>query len=246
VKVIKLGGSIITNKAKFGEFREENAKALSKVISDSGHEAIIIHGAGSFGHIKAMDYHLNVPGQIEGKTGKIAEVIGDVLTLNSLIVGTMIREGINAFSLPPHSIFPITDKDYELIDHLLRNRFVPVLYGDIIVSDGDYRIISGDEIALEIAKKFSPEEVIFVTDVDGLFTSDPKKDKNARLIGKVRAPEIDIGYGDVDATGSMRGKVERIKEILKYTNKVLIVNGNYPDRLGKALRNEDTTGTVIT
>lgn len=246
MKIIKLGGSVITDKKVFGKFRDDNMKKLAKVISENREKVILIHGAGSFGHLKALRYHLELPGNIEGKEKEISEVIGDVLSLNSKLVGILNDEGIRAISLPPHSIYPLSSSNFRIVRNLIDSGFVPVMYGDIILSKKEYRIISGDEIALDLAQEFSPETIIFVSDVDGLFTADPKIVPGAKLIRSIKSEEMNVKSLATDATGSMNGKMKMVKEMLKYSPKVLIVNGNYPERLGKYLMNKDTIGTVIT
>lgn len=246
MKIVKLGGSIITDKGKLGKYNETNAKKLADAIFDNKDQLILIHGAGSFGHIKAMKYGLNYPGQIKGKEEAISEVMGDVLSLDSMLVQTLNSKGISAISVPPHSIYPLSNSSFKILANIIERGFVPILYGDIVFSRDEYRIISGDEIVLDLSREFTPEIVVFVTDVDGLYTSDPKTSTKAKLIESADAYKINARAKSKDATGSMKGKVSRIREILNYTRKVMIVNGNHPERLGKVLADEDTLGTVIT
>ncbi|MEM4221902.1 MAG: hypothetical protein QW097_00515 [archaeon] len=56
MQIIKLGGSVITDKKTYLSFREPVVKNIAKVLKkawDSGENFILVHGAGSFGHIKA-------------------------------------------------------------------------------------------------------------------------------------------------------------------------------------------------
>ena len=57
--IIKLGGSVITDKSKESFFKKEIMNNLSKEIKKANKRCIIIHGAGSFGHILAKKYKLN-------------------------------------------------------------------------------------------------------------------------------------------------------------------------------------------
>ena len=57
--IIKLGGSVITDKSKESFFKREVMNNLSKEIKKANKKCIIIHGAGSFGHILAKKYKLN-------------------------------------------------------------------------------------------------------------------------------------------------------------------------------------------
>src|SRR5207244_2769002 len=54
--------------------------------------------------------------------------------------------------------------------------FTPVTFGDVVrdVRRG-FSICSGDLLMLELARAFRPDRAVFVADVDGLFTADPKR-----------------------------------------------------------------------
>jgi isopentenyl phosphate kinase len=57
--ILKLGGSIITDKTKECTFKQEIVNKLAKEIKKAKKEIIIVHGAGSYGHILAEKYQLN-------------------------------------------------------------------------------------------------------------------------------------------------------------------------------------------
>lgn len=246
MKIVKLGGSVITYKEKYKAVNFKHLRNLCKILAENDEKKILIHGAGSFGHIQAMKASLDKPGPIRGKESPISRVITDVSELNSLIADELNKYGVRAISIPPHAIYKGYRSDFGVVDLVLNNGFVPLLYGDIVLSKGRYRIISGDEIALDLSRKFAPDSVLFVTDVDGLYDSDPKANKKAKLIPSIFSKDISVVDTGKDATGSMAGKMERIKKMVLYTNRVVILNGKKPDRLLAALRGEGTRSTVIT
>jgi isopentenyl phosphate kinase len=57
--IIKIGGSVITNKAIQDSFKKDVLDNLAQQIKKSKKDIIIVHGAGSFGHILAKKYNLN-------------------------------------------------------------------------------------------------------------------------------------------------------------------------------------------
>ncbi len=245
MKIIKLGGSVITKKDSYRSANHDLIKKISKILGNYPEPLFLIHGAGSFGHIRAMEYNLSIPGKVRGKEFEITVVINDVLALNSIVSDSLASDGFRGISIPTHSIYSNNGPNFELLDEIIKNSFSPIMYGDIIIQNGNYRIISGDEIALDLAKRYKPEEIIFLTDVDGLYSSDPKEYSNAKFFRDIKISEIDIRDRGKDATGSMTGKIEKIKLMLPYTKRVVIINGLYPDRLKKVLNDEDTIGTVI-
>ena len=69
--IIKLGGGLITDKTRYKVVLRDRIDAVSEVISmiiDMGHSVIVIHGAGSFGHIEAKKWDIS-----EGLKSEIAE-----------------------------------------------------------------------------------------------------------------------------------------------------------------------------
>ena len=53
--LIKLGGSIITDKSKKYTYKKEIVDRLSSELKKANKEYILVHGAGSFGHILAKN-----------------------------------------------------------------------------------------------------------------------------------------------------------------------------------------------
>jgi isopentenyl phosphate kinase len=91
---------------------------------------------------------------------------------------------------------------------------VPSTGGDIVpdVSTG-FSIVSGDQLAAYIAISLHASKLVFATDVDGIFDSDPNQDRNARLMRVVRARNVQTIAGKVrpdvtDVTGGMEGKIQ--------------------------------------
>jgi isopentenyl phosphate kinase len=246
VKIIKFGGSVITRKEKYRKLNRDAIENLCSAISSIKEPTILIHGAGSFGHLLALKYGLDTPGPIEGKEKEVSRVMADVLSLDSILVDELNRHGIKAVAVPPHVVYTSSKPDFKSVERIVESGFVPVLYGDIIFTDGRYRILSGDDIALDLSIKYRPDSVIFLTDVDGLFTLDPKKFPDAKLIRKIKAEEIVVNGPKGDATGSMAGKMEKIKKMVLYTKKVLIVNGLNQKTLENWIRGRKFVGTVIT
>jgi len=61
--ILKIGGSVITEKGSVSRAREAEIDRISREIAvfrkDSDSQLILVHGAGSFGHPHAMKYRLS-------------------------------------------------------------------------------------------------------------------------------------------------------------------------------------------
>ena len=93
----------------------------------------------------------------------------------------------------------------------------PVLGGDIMVDTKmGYSVCSGDVIAAHLPSELNADRLIFATDVDGIYTKDPKKDKNAKLLREINLENMDklarlTGSAFTDVTSGMAGKIGVVK-----------------------------------
>jgi isopentenyl phosphate kinase len=253
--ILKLGGSVITDKSTKNSFKKNIADRLSAEIKKANKEIILIHGAGSYGHILARKYDLN-----QGYK-KNEQIIGFAFThacvqqLNTLVLNSLQEKNIAAVSIPPHATMKLNDHkpikmDYDIFQDCLNQRFTPVTFGDVILDNKlGFSICSGDLLMQILAKHFKPEKVIFVIDEDGLYSSNPKTDKNAEFIsaitlGKLEQLSTSLDKHD-DVTMGMKGKIDTIKNIASFGVDTVLLNGNKPDRLYKVLVGEKTKCTIV-
>jgi isopentenyl phosphate kinase len=254
--VVKLGGSVITNKEKLRSFRRKTCLRLCKELRPARHELILVHGAGSFGHILAEKAALS-DGVEKGDMGKlrlISHIHRDVLSLNAKVLFCMDKNRLHGFSIPPYSIGSFTSGEIhdfcpEKFERVMSNGYVPVTFGDIVPDrELTFSICSGDLLMLELARYFEPEKVIFVTDVDGIYDHDPKISSSARLMDVVSPENIDLisaGTRKKDVTGAMKMKLARMIEIAKHCENCMILNGNAEGRLEDAIEGRDVISTRV-
>jgi len=180
ILILKLGGSLLTDKSKPFSLREKVLNDTIQQIVDSKKKLILIHGGGSFGHPVAKDYNIsnginpNIQNQIFG-LAKTHDVMNQ---LNSKIIKTLLEKNFPAITIQPSSIFmtsakKISTRAFDVIETALDLGILPVLYGDIILdSNSSFSIISGDQIILEICKilkNFKIKKVIFTIEKEGIF-----------------------------------------------------------------------------
>jgi isopentenyl phosphate kinase len=253
--IIKLGGSVITDKSKECTFKEETMNNLSSNIKKADKENIIVHGAGSFGHILAKQYELNKGYKRYEQLKGFSLTHEKVQTLNSLVLKSLHKCDIAAVSISPHSIVKLDEHKLEKIDikvfeEYLQKQFTPVTFGDVVLDKKlGFSICSGDLIVEALAKYFKPEKVIFAIDEDGLYTSNPKIDKKAKLIEKTTFKKLEELSTTLDkhadVTGGMGGKIDTIKNISKLGITTVLLNGNKPERLYKVLVGKEAKSTIV-
>ena len=253
--ILKLGGSAITNKTKIKTFKNKLMDSLSESIKKSGKQMIIVHGAGSFGHILAKKYELNDGYKNYGQIKGFSETHEMVQSLNTLVLKSLIKYDIPVVSIPPHSIVKLDNHklvkiDFKLFEDYLERQFIPVTFGDVVLDKKlGFSICSGDLLVEALAKYFKPEKVIFAIDEDGLYTSNPKIDKKAKLIRKTTFKKLEelstILDKHADVTGGMSGKINTIKSISKFGIETVLLNGNKPERLYKVLVGKEAKTTIV-
>jgi isopentenyl phosphate kinase len=194
---------------------------------------IVIHGAGSFGHQSAKEYGLKgqmyAPQPVANRTGSgekeelhrrhimqgVAQTRLSVQTLNRHVVSTFVKHGMNAVSISPCFSVPSMQAhggDETTINFLstlvrstLQAGLVPVLHGDAcLYGESEAGILSGDTLMEMLGKADWVSRAVFLTDVDGVFTKDPRSDPNAQLL---RTIEVDADTAavvsvDLEVSGS--------------------------------------------
>ncbi|WP_461865729.1 isopentenyl phosphate kinase [Thermococcus sp.] len=254
--IIKLGGSVISDKKAPYSFNKDIVKGIAKEIAGfyPGEGFILVHG-GSFGHPNAKEYRIRegLTKDVERKRIGFSKTHQAMLKLNDLIINVFLEEGLPAYSVSPSSIFLIEKGDIvygelEILRKLLEKDFIPILFGDTAIAlDKGIDILSGDQIVSYLAKMLKPSKVIFLMDVDGIYDGKPAE---ASLIQNLSRAEIDsllerlhcVSKG-TDVTGGICNKLEEAKKIAEHSE-VWFVNGNVQGRLSGAIRG-DGFGTRI-
>jgi isopentenyl phosphate kinase len=135
---------------------------------------------------------------------------------------------------------------------MIKLGLIPCIGGDLVqdVSLGA-SVVSGDQIAVNLALAFNAHTIIFATDVDGLFTANPKLNHRARLISTLDIVKLQEWAGKAgpanapDASGGMRGKLNEILPAVRAGIKIVIINLNKPQRLQGAMAGKHVEGTTI-
>jgi isopentenyl phosphate kinase len=251
--IIKLGGSVITDKSQYRKFNRERVSKLCREIKASGLDVLVVHGAGSFGHVLAKQYGLQNGFSSDGQIMAVAQVQYDTRDLSQMVVREMIEAGIPAVSVAPGSCFVMDGgrliaTDTEAIERLQRLGIMPVTFGDVVTDRSKgFGICSGDQLMEVLAGLFDIRKVVFVSDIDGLYTADPKKDRKARLLGRVdleTLQKIKSESSVDDVTGGVLSKMEAMLRMSTEDRDCVLVNGTVDGRLGALLRGETVTCTV--
>jgi isopentenyl phosphate kinase len=248
--ILKIGGSVITEKGSISRAREAEIGRISQEIAsfrkDSDSQLILVHGAGSFGHPHALKYKLN-----DGFDPKGAYLTHtSVKLLNSRVLEAFNNAGVHA--LPVHPMSSCLLENGKLIDFqlgpikvMLEKKIVPVLHGDVVMDmTKGTSVLSGDRIVPYLALSLKASKIGAGSDVDGVLD---EKESVIRKISPLNFFDLKKsikGSRATDVTGGMLGKVSELLELAGKGVESRIFNASRKGMVSRFLYGEDV-GTLI-
>lgn len=132
----------------------------------------------------------------------------------------------------------INDKDRKnnfvnTILKLLELGVIPIINENDTVAVNELVIGDNDTLGAIVAQNIDADLLVILSDIDGLFTSDPHKDSSAKLIPVIESitPEIEAlagGSGSTVGTGGMVTKLSAAKIATSSGCDMIIANGQDP------------------
>ena len=171
--LIKLGGSIITNKEKPLSPRRKTIDNILKQISKIKEPIVIVHGGGSYGHYWSVKYDMHTKPAKTSPKG-VAVVKNSMIELNKIILDSALKRKISPYALPPTDFMsgnkPIKNKILT-INEISKSGLTPITYGDALwFGQKKSYILSGDVIMSILAKILKPRLSLFILNVDGVYS----------------------------------------------------------------------------
>lgn len=132
---------------------------------------------------------------------------------------------------------------------LLSYRIVPIINENDTVATDEIKFGDNDHLASLVANLIEAERLIILSDVDGLYTEDPRHSVNATLIDYVEEITQEIekragGTGSIVGTGGMYSKILAAKRAVNDGITVNIISGR-KDGLLVSLIESKKTGTLF-
>ncbi len=217
---MKVGGSVLGDKSKAFDFREDVIREIGRQIREVRGKWVLVHGGGPFGHpmVKMVGVRSSVALVMMRISVRIAELLNE--------------EGLDVVPLPSYVSYT------EQVKELLSRGWIPLLQGNV-TPDG--KIISGDDIILTLTKVLKPKMVLFASDVDGIYAQWPPRGEPLKEV--VSCKFKTEGRGGFDVTGGMQKKLEIISKMPRET-KVVIFNGSRRGSLIRALKGLEGTRVI--
>jgi glutamate 5-kinase len=99
------------------------------------------------------------------------------------------------------------------LETLLRLGAVPVINENDTVATQEIRFGDNDRLAARVAQMIAADTLVLLSDIDGLYTADPKRDATARFIAEVDdlTPDIEAMAGDPGTGMGSGGMVTKLQ-----------------------------------
>ena len=235
--VVKVGTSTLAHAT--GRLNIRRVEELVKVLSDlknAGHEVVLV----SSGAIGMGVGKLNLPGRpTDMPTKQAAAAVGQcelMYTYDRL------------FAQYNHTVAQILltgeDVDHEDRRHNVENTLfrllelgvLPVINENDTVATAEIKVGDNDTLGAIVACCVKADLLVLLSDIEGLYTADPRTDATAALIPVVEevTPAIEAlagGKGSELGTGGMATKVRAAKLVNAVGCDMIITNGEHPECL---------------
>lgn len=137
------------------------------------------------------------------------------------------------------------------LETLIKHGVIPIINENDTITTEEIRIGDNDNLSAHVANLIEADELILLTDQDGLYTADPRSDPAARLIQRVGpepfTPELWLAAGGTTTglgTGGMMTKLQAADLARHGGTTVVIARGSEPNILIR-LSDGEAIGTRI-
>lgn len=246
--VVKIGTSTLTYAT--GAVNIRRIELLCRALSDmknAGNEVIIV-SSGAIGMGVGKLHLAKRPTDIATKQAAAAVgqcelmyIYDKEFALHNHTVAQILLTAPDLECEDRHSKFNAT------VGRLLELGVIPIINENDTISTEEIEFGDNDTLSARIAASIGADLLILLSDIEGLYTADPRTHTDAVLIPEVRELTEDImasgsGAGSALGTGGMVTKLRAAKIATEGGCDMIITNGAYPERLYSILDGE-ATGT---
>ena len=231
--VIKIGSSLLfDNKKKIRKkWFLSFAKDVKKLISKNKKIIIVSSGAIALG-CKKMDYKKS---NLKLDKSQAIASIGQIELMN-LFSQTFLKYKLNISQI----LLTLDDTEERrrsinakrTFENLFQLNYIPIVNENDTIATSEIKYGDNDRLASRVAQITNADTLILLSDVDGLFTKNPKKFKDAKLLEKIENLNKDIQNINVKGmtelgSGGMNTKIEAAKICNLAGCNMVISNGLY-------------------
>lgn len=260
VILVKLGGSLVTDKRRSGRARSELIARLAREIASATRRAgaprlIVGHGSGSFGHVAAARAGLTRGADATRRLDGIARVQRRAADLHQLVMAALERAGARPFSLAPGSFMTarngrVTRVFADPLFEALERGLLPVVFGDVVLdATRGATIVSTEEVFLRLAREagsrgLTVSGAVWLGETDGIRGDDGKTVVRLAASESARRARRATGASGTDVTGGISLRLTAAARLARLGVPSWVVDGRRRGALAAAIAGR-TLGTLI-
>lgn len=239
--VVKIGTSTLAHAT--GHLNIRRVAELCRVVSDiknAGHEVILVSSGAigmGVGKLGLRQRPTDVPTkQAAAAVGQceLMYIYDKLFSEYHHTVAQLLITGEDVASEKRHCNFSNT------LTRLLELGALPIINENDTVATEEIVIGDNDTLAAIVAKSVNARLLVLMSDIDGLYTADPRKDASASLISEVRVLDDSVKAlagvsGSEQGTGGMITKLQAAEICMGCGCDMVIANGNDPEHLYEIL-----------
>ena len=212
--VVKIGSSILVDETR-GEIRRDWLETLTDDVArlhKGGCEVVLV----SSGAIRLGRTHFKLaPGPLKLEESQAAAATGQI-QLAHAYQEALARHGITVAQV----LLTLDDSEErrrylnarQTMATLLAMKAVPVINENDTVATDEIRFGDNDRLSARVAEMISADTLVLLSDIDGLYTGDPRIDAAARFIPEIReiTPAIEAMGGSAASELSNGGMATKL------------------------------------
>lgn len=249
--VVKLGSSTLTHRT--GRLNIRRVEQLVKNIADlhnAGHEIIIV----SSGSIALGVAKLGLMERPKDTPSRQACAAVGQCELMYLYDKLFSDYGLTVAQVLLTKYILIEDRRINVqnaLERLIQQGVIPIVNENdtVAIDELELEVGENDSLAATVASIAHADLLVIMSDIDGLYDSDPRQNENAELIPVVEEITDEIralagGAGTKLGTGGMITKINAAEIAVNSGIDMIILNGKNPDNLYYLFENGDL-GTLF-
>lgn len=237
--VIKLGSSSLTGGTKklFRPFMVELARQIAAVQAEN---AVVVVSSGAVAAGKELltsfasePNHQAIPSkQMFAAVGqaRLMQVWGDLFNIYGITIGQVLLTRFDFSNAKSH------ENAKNTFERLLAHRILPIVNENDSVATDEIALGDNDNLSALVASLVGADLLILLTDQEGVYTADPRIDRQATLIRRVEKVDdhlLQIATGSKHegsiGTGGMRTKIEAARFATEHGVRTVIAKAYRPD-----------------
>ena len=235
--VVKVGTSTLAYHT--GHINIRHVEHLVKVLSDlhnAGHQVILVTSGAigmGVGKLRLSARPKDMPGkQAAAAVGQceLMYTYDKLFNEYNIVVAQLLITGEDVEIKERRNNFTNT------MDRLLCLGALPIINENDTIATHEIAVGDNDTLSAIVASSIHADLLVLLSDIDGLYTADPHKNKNAKLVSMVSGITEEIiayagGAGSSLGTGGMSTKIKAARIATENGVDMVIANGSRPENL---------------